>query len=214
MSMMDFYLTNAMVQVKLEEYLAEKLGDAGFARVTMEKTPPMGTKINIYVLKPGLVIGKRGVNIKALVDSIAREFNIPELVVNTIEVTNPDLNPIILAQRIATAAEKGIVFRRAANQALNIAMKAGALGCEVRIGGKIRNERASFQKFTAGVILKSGYPREVYVDKAVRHVLLKMGLYGIQVRIYRENRLNEFKMKESVKEIKEEAKVETAQKAP
>jgi len=79
--------------------------------------------------------------------------------------------------------------------ALNTIMAAGALGVEIRVAGKLRTERSRFEKYRAGEIPKSGYPREVAVKSAVRHVLLKPGLYGIKVTIaYKDKLPKEFEM--------------------
>ena len=85
--------------------------------------------------------------------------------------------------------------------ALRSVMRAGALGCEIVISGKIRSERAHFEKYTDGIIPKSGYIKEIAVKEAVKHVLLKMGLYGIKAKIaYKSAIHEEFRLIEEVKE--------------
>ncbi|MCI0562582.1 MAG: 30S ribosomal protein S3, partial [Nitrososphaera sp.] len=74
-------------------------------------------------------------------------------------------------------------FRRASMWALNTIMNAGALGVEVIISGKLRTERAHFEKHTIGVVPKSGDVAGHIVRTGVTHVLTKMGLMGIQLRI-------------------------------
>jgi len=100
-----------------------------------------------------------------------------------VEVQNPELNAKIMAYRIARAIARGVKFRRAALIGLARIMEAGARGAEIVVSGKLTSERARTEKFTAGVIYKSGKPREELVDEATIHVLLKPGVYGVKVRI-------------------------------
>jgi small subunit ribosomal protein S3 len=62
-------------------------------------------------------------------------------------------------------------------------MEAGALGAEIVISGKLRTERARFEKFRAGYLVKCGDPSLTYMQKAEVHVQLKPGIFGIRVRI-------------------------------
>src|SRR6185503_13500291 len=99
------------------------------------------------------------------------------------EVMNPELNPNIMCNRIAQLIERGTAFRRAAMWSLNTIMNAGALGVEVVISGKLRTERAHFEKHTIGVVPKSGDIAGQIVTTGITFVLTKMGLMGIQLRI-------------------------------
>jgi small subunit ribosomal protein S3 len=62
-------------------------------------------------------------------------------------------------------------------------MEAGALGAEIVISGKLRTERARFEKFRAGYLVKCGDPSLKYMQRAVAHIQLKPGMFGIRVRI-------------------------------
>jgi small subunit ribosomal protein S3 len=76
-------------------------------------------------------------------------------------------------------------------------MNAGALGVEVVISGKLRTERAHFEKHTIGVVPKSGDIAGHIVTTGVSHVLTKMGLMGIQLRIASRAELpQEFELKD------------------
>jgi small subunit ribosomal protein S3 len=66
-------------------------------------------------------------------------------------------------------------------------MNSGALGVEVSVAGKLRSERAHFEKHSAGIIPKSGDVAERVVKVGVSHVLTKMGLMGIQLKIALKN---------------------------
>jgi small subunit ribosomal protein S3 len=99
------------------------------------------------------------------------------------EVQVPELNPKIMCNRIAQLIERGTAFRRACLWTINTISNAGALGAEVTVSGKLRSERAHFEKHSVGVLPKSGDMAEKVVKLGVTHVLTKMGLMGIQLRI-------------------------------
>jgi small subunit ribosomal protein S3 len=176
------------LEVELDEYLASKLGDAGYGGMVLERTP-LSYKLTIYALRPGLVIGHRGTGIRALTDELSRKYRLENLALTVNEVTVPELNPRIMVSRIVQMVERGIPFRRAATNALNTIMGKGALGCEVSVAGKLRTERSHSEKFRAGVVPKSGHPAEAAVREAKINVTLKMGTYGIKVRIVDPSRL-------------------------
>lgn len=62
-------------------------------------------------------------------------------------------------------------------------MEEGAKGCEVIVSGKLRAQRAKYMKFTQGFMKHSGHPVNMFVDRAVRHVLLRQGVMGLMVKI-------------------------------
>ena len=99
------------------------------------------------------------------------------------EVTKPELNAKIMANRIGQLVERGTAFRRAALWTINTIMEAGALGVEVTISGKLRSERSHFEKHTYGVVPKSGDIADKVVRTSITQVLTKMGLLGIRLKI-------------------------------
>jgi small subunit ribosomal protein S3 len=114
---------------------------------------------------------------------IEQKFELQNPQISVLEIPNPELNPDIMCNRIAQLIERGTAFRRAAMWSLNTIMSAGALGVEVVISGKLRTERAHFEKHTVGIVPKSGDSSDKIVRTGLSHVLTKMGLMGIQLRI-------------------------------
>ena len=175
-------LKKSFSYAEIDEFLEKRLTEAGYAGMEMEKLP-LGFRLNISVVKPGLVIGRKGMGIRDLTDDLSNRFKLENLSINVVEVSNPDLNPRIVAARIASMAQRGMAFRRCILVALGSVMRAGAMGCEITVRGKLRSERAHFERHIQGIVPKSGQMTELVVAKAVTDVLLKMGLYGIQVNI-------------------------------
>jgi len=182
MSAVKNVIKNNFRNMELNEFLATALKDAGYGGVEVQKTP-VGARITVYVTRPGLVIGRKGTGIKDLMVKIEQKFGLQNPQISVLEVANPELNPHIMCNRIAQLIERGTAFRRAAMWSLNTIMNAGALGVEVVISGKLRTERAHFEKHTVGVVPKSGDIADQIVTTGISHVLTKMGLMGIQLRI-------------------------------
>ncbi|RLF25084.1 MAG: 30S ribosomal protein S3 [Thermoprotei archaeon] len=178
----DVFIKKGIQRMLIDRFLEKELRNAGYAGVEIMKTP-LGTRITIYAERPGLVIGRRGMNIRMLAERLQKDFGIENPQIDVIPVEKPELNAKIMALRIARALERGVKFRRAAFIALRQIMEAGARGAEIVISGKLTSERARYEKYTAGVLFKSGQPREECVDEAVTYALLKPGVYGVKVKI-------------------------------
>lgn len=182
MSIVKRFITEAIKNTEIDEYLQKKLDRAGYGGVNLSKTP-LGTHVVIYAMRPGLVIGRGGETIKELATALEENFKLsnPQISVSEIEV--PEFNASVIASRVASALERGVHFRRAGFWALNQVMEAGALGVEIVISGKLRTERARFEKFRAGEFPRVGDPALKYTRKAVAHVKLKPGIIGVRVKI-------------------------------
>jgi small subunit ribosomal protein S3 len=190
-------MKNNFRNLELDEFLSETLRDAGYGRVDVQKTP-IGTRITLSVTRPGLVIGRKGAGIKDLTTKLEQKFGLSNPQISVTELEAPELNPKIMCNRIAQLIERGTAFRRAAIWTNNTIMNAGALGVEITVAGKLRSERAHFEKHAAGLVPKSGDVANKVVRHGVTHVLTKMGLMGIQLKIAVKDELpKEFEMIDS-----------------
>lgn len=197
MSAVKNVMKNSYRNMEINEFLSQALKDAGYGGVEIQKTP-VGARITVFVTRPGLVIGRKGTGIKDLMSKLEQRFGLQNPQISVLEVTNPELNPHIMCNRIAQLIERGTAFRRASMWTLNTVMNSGALGVEVTISGKLRTERAHFEKHTIGVVPKSGDVAGKIVETGITHVLTKMGLMGIQLRIATKANLpQEFALAES-----------------
>ncbi len=182
MSIVKRFITESIKKTEIDEFLQRKLERAGYGGVDLSKTP-LGTHVVIYAMRPGIVIGRGGETIKDLAATLEENFKIsnPQISVSEIEV--PEFNAHVIGSRIASALQRGVHFRRAGFWALNQVMDAGALGAEIVISGKLRTERARFEKFRAGYFPRCGDPALKYMKKAEAHVQLKPGIIGVRVKI-------------------------------
>ncbi len=134
-------------------------------------------------MRPGIVIGRGGETIKELAIVLEERFELPNPQISVAEIEIPELNAYVVASRVTSALKRGVHYRRSGFWALNQIMEAGALGAEVIISGKLRTDRARYEKFRAGYMPKSGDPALKYVRKAELHAQLKPGIIGVKVRI-------------------------------
>ena len=171
-----------MKKAEIDEFLRNEFERAGYGGVSITKTP-LGTHIVVYTMRPGLVIGRGGETIRELARVLEEKFQLPIPQISVAEIEIPELNAYVVASRIASALKRGVHYRRSGYWALNQIMEAGALGAEIIISGKLRTDRARYEKFRAGYMPKSGEPARKYMRKAEVHVQLKSGILGVKVRI-------------------------------
>ncbi len=182
MSVVKHFITDSIKKTEIDEFLQKKLERAGYGGVTISKTP-LGTHIVVYAMRPGLVIGRGGETIRELASILEAKFKVSNPQISVSEIEIPELNAYVVASRVASALQRGVHFRRAGFWSLNQVMEAGALGAEIVISGKLRTERARYEKFKAGYLVKCGDPSIKYMQRAEVHVQLKPGIFGVRVKI-------------------------------
>ncbi len=177
------FIEDSIVKMNISKYLSNELSRAGFSRVDIQKTPVI-TRITLYVLNPGRVIGRGGKTIDALTDSIKKRFGIDNPQISVVEVENRMLEPLLVSKMIAEKLERGINPRRLLQSTLRSIIENGALGAEIRIGGKLVAKKARSKSIikSVGYMPKAGNVTEL-VREAVTAAYPKYGAIGIQVRI-------------------------------
>jgi len=213
MSAVHHFIEDSVKKAEISEYLKTEFERAGYGGVDITKTP-LGTHVVVYAMRPGLVIGRGGETIRTLATTLEENFQLPNPQISVAEIEIPELNAEVVASRVASALKRGVHFRRAGFWALNQVMAAGALGAEIIVSGKLRTDRARYEKFREGYLPKSGEPALKYMRKAALHVQLKPGILGVKVRIMPPDA--EFPDRiEIIKEIGEEpAETEAMEKEP
>ncbi len=210
-SAVKMLLATSRTYAEIDEFFEKELRDAGYGGLEIQKSPT-GTTLKVYVARPGLAIGRRGTGIKDLTDKVAARFGFQNPQIAVSEVENPALNPRIMAARVAQIVMRGTAFRRAAQWTLNNIMNAGAMGCEISVAGKLRSDRSRGEKYRAGIVPKSGETADRIVAEATTDVLMKMGLFGIKVKIALRDALPpDFAFKEDMKTEEEKQENDTTQ---
>ncbi len=184
MSAVKYFIEQNSRKLAIDEFLSHELNAAGYGGVEIRKMP-MKTEVVIHASRPGVVIGRRGAKIRELTYILENEFGIENVQIEVSEIENPWLDAAVMASRLARQLERGVRFRRMAYWILRRVMRAGAIGCEIIVKGKLSSRRARYQKFKQGTIAKTGEPADVFVDHANDQAVLKPGVIGITVRIMR-----------------------------
>ncbi len=191
---------NAML---INDFLREKIKDAGFSNVEISKTPT-GTRVVLHVTRPGIVIGRKGTGIKELTETLEKQFDLKNPQIAVEEILKPELSPNVMCNRMASHLERGTAFRRATMWTMQQIMDNGAMGTQITISGKLRGDRSAFEKHSAGVLPRAGHHADVVVSEYIVHVETPMGLIGIRIRIAQKEKLiPEFELKGKSKEDQE-----------
>ncbi|MBN1544595.1 30S ribosomal protein S3 [Candidatus Woesearchaeota archaeon] len=171
-------------ELEIQEYVTTVLKNLGQSHIKLQKTP-LGEKIIIHASRPGLIVGRKGQNIKRLTEDLKEKFKLenPQIEIN--EVESPDLDAQIVAERVASSLEKFGTqrFKGIGHKIMADVMNAGAMGVEILISGKIPSSRAKRWRFYQGYLKKCGDIAIIGVRKAYSAAQLKTGTVGIQVRI-------------------------------
>lgn len=214
MSVVKHFISESLKRTEIDEFLRNEFERAGYGGVDVAKTP-LGTHVVIYAMRPGMIIGRGGETIKELAKALEEKFQLPNPQISVAEIEVPEFNAYVVASRVASTLQRGVHFRRAGFWALGQVMNAGALGAEITISGKLRTERARFEKFRAGYLPKSGEPPLRYLQTAEMHVQLKPGIFGVKVKIMPPNIKfpDKVEILENVPKIEEAKPVEEKEEA-
>ena len=185
---------------KLRNYLKKKLQDAGVPKIEIERDANR-VKVFIHCAKPGLVIGRGGEAIDKLKVEIASVVgcDVANVVVNVVEVKNPDIDAQLVAESIASQLEKRTSFRRAMKQAIGRTMRLGAKGIKVTCSGRLGGaEIARVEHYHEGTIPLQTLRADI--DYGFWEANTTYGKIGIKVWIYRGEVLNEVNRQNQARE--------------
>ncbi|MBS3152343.1 30S ribosomal protein S3 [Candidatus Woesearchaeota archaeon] len=196
----------------IEEFVFSYLGRVSCSHIMMQRTP-LGEKISVYTSRPGLIVGKKGSNIKKLTELLKAKFNMENPQLEVVEITNPFIDAASVARSLISGFERfgPKRFKAMAYKALDDALKAGARGIEIVISGRgVPSERAKSWRFSAGYLKKSGDISANYVDRSYEYCNLRSGTIGIKVSILHPEVVlpDDVKIKEEKVEVKLEVKKE------
>ena len=213
------FVAQKIKEYQIQEYIENNLKNVGHSHTKMIKTP-LGEKIVIYASRPGLIVGRKGQNIKELTKTLKKKFGLenPQIEISEVEDINLDAN--IVAERITDSLERfgSQKFKAIGHKVMESVMAAGALGIEIVVSGKIPSSRAKSWRFYSGYLKKCGDISIVGVDKSHTQAKLKTGVVGIKVSIMPPGTELPDKVElieekeEKVEEVKEEAKDEKESK--
>jgi len=166
----------------VRNFIKKSLKDAGVPKVEIERFAGK-VRIHVYCAKPGIVIGRGGENIEKLRQSVEKMMG-KSVYINIVEVKQPDLDSTLVAENIAAQLENRVSYRRAMKQAIGRAMKLGAKGIKVRVGGRLAGaEIARSETDHEGTIPLQTIRADIDYGFAEAHTTY--GRLGIKVWIYK-----------------------------
>jgi small subunit ribosomal protein S3 len=168
----------------VKEFLMNNTKKAGFGGLDIRRTP-QGTEVTIKAERPGMVIGRKGKIINDLQKRLSDEFSLDSPRLKVDEVEDPALNAQVMAEKIASAMERGWYYRRAGHSAALNIMEAGARGVLITLSGKLTGSRNRTQKFLRGHVKYCGETALQHMDTGYSVCIKKLGTIGVSVAIMR-----------------------------
>ncbi|MEM7813392.1 MAG: 30S ribosomal protein S3 [Candidatus Aenigmatarchaeota archaeon] len=176
------FIKKAKELIQLQEFLQKEFAGIKCGLIDVAYTP-LGVRITVHTTSPGLVIGHGGDKIREVSEKLRAMFGLENPQIDVQKISNPDMDPRIVSQSIAAALEKGMNPKKIGSYYLERVMRAGAVGCEIVIKGKLGGEKARSMRFTAGYIKKCGEPAKRDVITGTATALPKLGNIGVTTSI-------------------------------
>jgi small subunit ribosomal protein S3 len=120
---------------KIRNFLKKKLYHAGIAKIEIERAADR-VRLIIYTARPGIVIGRKGVEIEKLRDDLKKQFG-REFMIEVNEIRRPEIDAQLVAENVALQLERRVAFRRAIKRTISLAQKFGAEGIKVSVSGRL-----------------------------------------------------------------------------
>ena len=167
---------------QIRKYLHRRLGHAALSQVEIERKPQK-IVVTLHTGRPGVVIGKQGAEVDKLRDELAH-LTKSEVSINVEEVKRPEIDAQLVADNIGHQLQQRISFRRAMKRAVQSAMRAGAEGIRVKVGGRLGGaEIARVEGYHEGRVPL--HTLRADIDYATSTAKTTYGTIGIKVWIFK-----------------------------
>lgn len=163
-----------------------KDGQSGVSVVEIERFPPNQVSVIIWTARPGVVIGRKGENVKTLRQKLETLTKGKRVHVDVQEVEQPDLDARLVAENIVSQLERRIYHSRAMKRAVRQAMRAGAQGIKVMCSGRLAGSEMARREWQR----EGRVPLQTLradIDFAQEEALTTYGRIGVKVWIYKGN---------------------------
>ena len=173
---------------KVRKYLKKELQAAGVPKIEIERDSQR-VRVFIHCAKPGMVIGRGGVEIEKYKNELQKMVGMP-VALNVVEVRQPDLNAQLVAENISAQLERRVAFRRAMKMAIRNTMRLGAKGIKISCSGRLGGaEIARSEHYHEGTIPLQTLRADI--DYGFWEANTTYGKIGVKVWIYKGEVLNE-----------------------
>jgi small subunit ribosomal protein S3 len=166
---------------KIRTYLNARINKGGIARIVIERT--LGKLIvTIHTSKPGIIIGKGGTEVDRIKEELKKLTGKDDVQINIMEIRRPEMDAMIVGETIARQLEGRVSFKRAIKMAIQTAMRMGAEGIKIKVGGRLGGaEIARSEEFKQG--RTPLHTLRMDIDYASVFALTVYGKIGIKVWI-------------------------------
>ena len=176
------YAEKLKTDLKVREYIQKKLAHASVSRVEIER-PANTARVTIHTARPGIVIGKKGEDVEVLRADVSKQMGVP-VHINIEEIRKPDLDASLVAQSVASQLERRVMFRRAMKRAVQNAMRQGAEGIKIQVGGRLGGaEIARSEWYREGRVPL--HTLRADIDYATAEASTTYGIIGVKVWIFK-----------------------------
>ncbi|MFT6121603.1 MAG: small subunit ribosomal protein S3 [Oleiphilaceae bacterium] len=176
------YATFLLNDIKVREFLMKRLERASVSKITIER-PAQNARITIHTARPGIVIGKKGEDVEKLRQELGNMMGVP-VHINIEEIRKPDLDAPLVAAGVANQLERRVMFRRAMKRAVQNAMRQGAKGIKIQVGGRLGGaEIARSEWYREGRVPL--HTLRADVDYGTHEANTTYGIIGVKVWIFK-----------------------------
>jgi len=176
------YSENLLVDLEVREYVKKRLAAASVSRVEIER-PAQTAKVTVFTARTGIVIGKKGEDVETLRSELGRRMGVP-VQVNIEEIRKPDLDAKLVADSVAAQLERRVMFRRAMKRAVQNAMRQGAEGIKIQVGGRLGGaEIARSEWYREGRVPL--HTLRADIDYSTAEANTTYGIIGIKVWVFK-----------------------------
>ncbi len=168
--------------VQLRREILKRFSHAGVSKVEIEQASNRA-KVTIHTARPGIIIGKKGVEIEALRSYLAQKTG-KQILINIEEVKRPDLSAQLVAENVAGQLMRRIGFRRAMKRTVQACIKAGALGAKIRCAGRLGGAEMARQEWHREGRVPL-HTLRADIDYGFTEARTKYGQIGVKVWIFR-----------------------------
>jgi small subunit ribosomal protein S3 len=176
------YANNLLNDIQVREFLDKRLVKASVSKIVIER-PAQNARITIHTARPGIVIGKKGEDVDRLRREVSDMMGVP-VHINIEEVRKPDLDARLVAQNVAGQLERRVMFRRAMKRAVQNAMRQGAKGIKIQVGGRLGGaEIARSEWYREGRVPL--HTLRADIDYSTYEAKTTYGIIGVKVWIFK-----------------------------
>ena len=176
------YANYLNADLEVRAYLLDKLKNASVSRIDIAR-PAQTARITIHTARPGIVIGKKGEDVEKLRQDLTKQMGVP-VHINIEEIRKPELDGLLVAQSVAQQLERRVMFRRAMKRAVQNAMRLGAKGIKIQVGGRLGGaEIARSEWYREGRVPL--HTLRADIDYATYEAHTTYGVIGVKVWIFK-----------------------------